>query len=111
MRAALAALALLAGQSWIDRPPDPSWRTGAAGVWAATRELETDGTPVFVYFRTDWCGVCKQMEAGSLSSPKVIEYMRGFAKVSVNPEKGREEKKLAEEYGVRGYPSMFVILP
>lgn len=87
------------------------WRFGPDGHRGALEEQERDGVPVLVYFRTEWCGYCKQLDQKVLAKDKVSEYLAPFAKVQINPEDGPEHRALAEKYGVRGYPTLLVIMP
>ncbi|HKV10897.1 MAG TPA: thioredoxin family protein [Thermoanaerobaculia bacterium] len=85
------------------------WYEGATGYQKAMREAKEDGTPVAVYFYTDWCGYCKQLDEELLSTPGVQEPFRYLVKVKINPEKGFAEQELAERYKVEGYPSFFIL--
>lgn len=85
-----------------------TWYEGATGYQKAMREAREDGTPVAVYFYTDWCGYCRQLDEGLLSQPRVQEPFRYLVKVKINPEQGQAERAIADEYGVSGYPSFFI---
>lgn len=85
------------------------WYEGATGYRKALQEAREDGTPVAVYFYTDWCGYCKQLDQGLLSQPRVQEPFRYLVKVKINPEEGHAERAIANEYGVSGYPSFFIL--
>ncbi|HSK79946.1 MAG TPA: thioredoxin fold domain-containing protein [Thermoanaerobaculia bacterium] len=85
------------------------WYEGATGYRKALQEAREDGTPVAVYFYTDWCGYCRQLDEGLLSTPRVQEPFRYLVKVKINPEKGQAERALADEYRVSGYPSFFIL--
>lgn len=87
------------------------WREGASGHWAAFKDQEKDNAPLFVYFRTEWCSVCKKLDQDALASKKVTEYLETFAKVRINPENGKGEEVLAKEYGVKGYPGLYIVMP
>ncbi len=63
---------------------------------------------MLVYFHTDWCPYCKQLDRDLLSRAQVEATTKFFVKIKINPEKGRAEKILATRYGVTGYPSLFV---
>ncbi|HKV09506.1 MAG TPA: thioredoxin family protein, partial [Thermoanaerobaculia bacterium] len=85
------------------------WYEGATGYQKAMREAREDGTPVAVYFYTDWCGYCQQLDQELLSTPGVQEPFRYLVKVKINPEMGSAEQELAERYKVEGYPSFFIL--
>lgn len=85
------------------------WYEGATGYQKAMREAREDGTPVAVYFYTDWCGYCQQLDEGLLSQPRVQEPFRYIVKVKINPEQGQAERAIADEYRVNGYPSFFIL--
>jgi thiol-disulfide isomerase/thioredoxin len=85
------------------------WYEGATGYRKAMQEAREDGTPVAVYFYTDWCGYCRQLDEGLLSTPRVQEPFRYLVKVKINPEKGQAERAIADEYEVGGYPSFFIL--
>jgi thiol-disulfide isomerase/thioredoxin len=86
-----------------------AWYEGHTGYRKAMQEAEEDGTPVAVYFYTDWCGYCRQLENGLLSKPEVQQPFEYLVKVKINPEQGQEERAIADQYGVTGYPSFFVL--
>ncbi|HEX7295174.1 MAG TPA: thioredoxin fold domain-containing protein, partial [Pyrinomonadaceae bacterium] len=67
------------------------------------------GVPLIVYFYADWCPYCHDLDTQYLPASPVQQYLKGVAKVRINPEHGRPERELANQYGVTGYPSFFVI--
>lgn len=85
-----------------------TWHEGAAGFRQAMQEAEADGLPVAVYFYTDWCPYCRQLNNELLSKEAVVEHFKGVVKVRINPEKGTAERQLANQYKVTGYPSFFM---
>lgn len=87
------------------------WFEGAEGFERAVEEAQRYEKPMFVYFRTDWCGYCKQFERQLLSDQKVIDHMGGVIKVTINPESGDAENQIAMAYRVRGYPAIFMHPP
>lgn len=74
------------------------------GVDQARRE----GKAMAVYFYTDWCPYCRELESELLGRAKVEEFLKYLVKVKVNPEKGARERSLADAYGVGGYPSFYI---
>jgi thiol:disulfide interchange protein len=85
-----------------------TWHEGAAGFREAMKEAEADGLPVAVYFYTDWCPYCRQLSTEILAKPAVEEHMKRVVKVRINPEKGAEERQVANQYKVTGYPTFLI---
>lgn len=84
------------------------WFEGAAGFERAMEEAKQSGKPVLLYFRTDWCPYCKQFERELLSSSEVRDFCEDVIKVTINPEVGAEENRIAAAYSVRGFPAIFM---
>ncbi len=64
--------------------------------------------PVIVFFYTDWCGYCQRFAPTFDKITKSSKMKKNFAVAFVNCEK-EENHKLMEEYGVQGFPTVFVI--
>lgn len=105
--AAVLALLVLAPVAASAGP----WRSGAAGYERALKEQQTSRAPAFVYFRTEWCGYCKKLDAGPLANRDVQDYLAAFERVAINPEDGSREKAISDRFGVKGYPSVYVVMP
>jgi thiol:disulfide interchange protein len=86
-----------------------SWYAGAGGYERAVAEQRASGAPMAVYFYVDWCPYCARMGREILPAREVRQFLDGVVKVRVNPESGAAEAALAEEFGVRGFPSFFVV--
>jgi hypothetical protein len=90
-------------------PVSASWHEGATGFAEAKREQERSGAPMLVYFRTDWCPYCQQLERELLVDNRVERFLRyEVVKVRINPEDGPAEKALADEFGNTGYPAVYL---
>lgn len=85
------------------------WYRGASGYDRALREQKSTNGPVLVYFYTDWCGFCKRLEKDVLASSEFSKRYGSTLKVKLNPEQGSDERRLAEKYGIRGYPTMVIM--
>ncbi len=88
--------------------PDSRWFEGAPGFENGWERAKETKQPVLVYFYTDWCGYCRQLESKLLDHSEVRDFTRYLVKVKINPERGSNERMVADYYGVRGYPSVFV---
>ena len=64
--------------------------------------------PIVVFFYTDWCGFCQRFAPtfDKITKDKAIK--NNYAVAFVNCEKP-ENHKLMEEYGVQGFPTVYVI--
>lgn len=87
------------------------WYQGAEGYDKAVAEYQQTNKPMLVYMTVGWCPYCRQFEKGVLSSPKVREFLKDKIKVSIDPESGARENELASQYGIRGFPSLFLHPP
>jgi len=89
--------------------PEDRWLYGSTG-YARALELQRElNVPLVVYFYTDWCPYCHALDNDYLPAAPVRQYLRGVVKVRINPEHGPAEREIAKRYGVRGYPSFFVM--
>ena len=112
--ALLAAFGAAAALGNDPAPPagfEPArWLQGAEGLFGAIESLkgEQAGSPMVVYFYTDWCGYCRQFERELLGTPAVKKYFEDVLAVRINPESGAQEREIASYYGVSGFPAFFV---
>jgi len=87
------------------------WEEGARGYESALAEAKREALPMIVYFNTEWCPWCRQLNERYLPDSRVSSVLRDFVKVSVNPEDGDRERRLFEQHGGGGYPGFFVAYP
>lgn len=66
------------------------------------------GKPIIVFFYTDWCGFCQRFAPTFDKITKTKDIKKNFAIAFVNCEK-EENHALMQEYGVQGFPTVFVI--
>jgi len=88
-----------------------AWYEGASGYAMAMEKARQDHRAVAVYFYTDWCPYCRQLESELLRTREVEEHLTTVVKVKINPESGAEEGEIARRYGIQGYPSFFIEAP
>jgi thiol:disulfide interchange protein len=108
---AITLLALTAVPSPAFEFETVDWFENAAGFERAVEEAQRYRKPMLVYFRADWCGYCKQFERELLSNQTVIDHVDDVIKVTINPEDGAAENRIAASYRVQGYPAIFVHPP
>ncbi|MCZ6507072.1 MAG: thioredoxin family protein [Acidobacteria bacterium] len=85
-----------------------AWFDDASGYAEAMVEAEKSGTPVLVYFYTDWCPYCRQLNQQILTAGEVQAELGQMLAVRVNAERGPKERSLALQRRVRGYPALFI---
>ncbi len=85
------------------------WYRDAGGYQTAQYEQTRDGTPMLIYFRVDWCPSCRAFDRDVVRASEASPCYRAAVKVIINPDHGAREKQLANQYGVRGYPTILLI--
>lgn len=80
------------------------------GDWAsALAAAKAQDKLIFMDCYTDWCGPCKMMSRDVFPKEQVGAFFnKNFINVKMNMEKG-EGRKLAQQYGVRAYPTLLFI--
>ena len=87
------------------------WAHGASGYDDAIQEAKNEDKPIVIYFHTEWCKWSKKMNQNYLASYDVEYFLNNIPKAEINPDKGSDEKALAEKYHITGYPSFLVFVP
>ena len=86
-----------------------SWGSGVDGYTQANLNHSVTGKPVALFFYTDWCENCEALREQVLATEQVTDYFKNLHPVKINPELGSMENKLAESYGVIGYPTFLLV--
>ena len=97
---------------------------GAESLWmhdfeAAKAKAVKEGKPIFINFTgTDWCGWCIKLEKEVFTKKAFQDYAKeNLILVEVDFPKKKEQtaelkaqnKKLDKEYGVEGYPTLYLL--
>lgn len=87
-----------------------AWRSGAAAFKTAQR-MQGANKGILLYFYADWCPYCRALEKDVLNSRVFEQYARSIVTVRIEAEQGSEQRALAEEYRVTGYPTLLAFVP
>ena len=85
------------------------WHNDASGYQTALEQQGKNGKAIALFFHTDWCSSCKNLRETVLSSNQFTQFAQNLIPVKINPEHGIEERKIADKYGVIGYPTFLII--
>lgn len=76
----------------------------------AVAESKRTGKPIFVDFYTTWCVPCKYLDAVTYKDARFVRESRKWVMIKLDAEKGYNAK-IAQDFNVRGFPSMLFIRP
>ena len=88
-----------------------NWQHGAAGYRLALKEAKEKDSPLIIYFHTSWCGWCEKLDRNYLANGEMEKFLSSIPKVEINPDKGKEENDIFNEFGLTGFPSFLVLTP
>jgi thiol-disulfide isomerase/thioredoxin len=106
----LVLLALYSNTFAASKVPE-GWMNGAANFEKAMQLQKELNVPLVVYFFVDWCPYCNALENEYFPAAAMREYLNSVVKIRVNPELSNTDYELGKAFGIRGYPSFFVIGP
>ena len=72
----------------------------------ALKRAETERKPLLIDITTDWCGWSKKMERETFADSAVQKELRSCILIRLNPEASDANQKIAESFGVDGYPTL-----
>jgi thioredoxin len=80
------------------------------GSWNSALELaKSENKLIFLDVFASWCGPCKKMKAKTFTDKEVGEFFNSnFINVSLDGDT-KEGSKIADQYNVRGYPSLIFV--
>ena len=84
------------------------WHAGS--VKSAFALARSQGTPVLLYWGTDWCPPCSRLKATVFNRPEFIDRSRMFIPVNLDGDDPGAQK-LGEKFDVSGYPTVIVFSP
>ena len=100
---AIAVALLLSGSLYSASADTIKWDSYESGISKAKEKKKK----IFLHFYADWCKYCKIMDQKTFTNQPVINYLNSnFVAIRVNSDK---EKKVAQQYRVRGVPANWFI--
>ena len=89
-----------------DLPPPPAtWQAGPEVYRAAVDA----GQPTLVYFSTEWCHYCKNLDRSVLHDPLVEAALTGVTRVRVNPESSAPASALYQRFRGTYVPLIYFV--
>ncbi len=85
------------------------WLEDAEGHKQAMALQSKFDNQMLIFFYADWNEACQHLWKELLSTSDFKKETAGIVKLRVNPEHGKDEGAVAAKYGLRTYPSTFVI--
>jgi thiol-disulfide isomerase/thioredoxin len=80
---------------------DIAWETDYNTAVSRSRAT---GKPLFIDFYTDWCGVCKRLDAEGFPDPRVQNLARGFVMLRLNAD--GSGAPVARAFDIHSYPTL-----
>ena len=96
---------------WMGAPEykEREWLEDAAGHDAAVELQAKFKTPLLIYFYADWNDDCQFVWEQLLNNIDFKNQTKNIIKLRINPEHGKAEGRLANQYRLRRYPTTMVI--
>ena len=85
------------------------WLEDAAGHKQAMAFQSKYDNQMLIFFYADWNEACEYLWKELLSTSDFKKQTPGIIKLRINPEHGKDEGEIAAKYGLRKYPSTFMI--
>src|SRR5690242_5176148 len=85
-----------------------SWRAGVAGYQTALREQQQSGKPLAIFFYADGCAPCERLDREVLSTDDFQDGLKDAIKVRLNPGRDAALQPVADQFGVRSFPTFVV---
>jgi hypothetical protein len=88
---------------------ESEWLEDSAGHKLAMELQSKYDNQMLIFFHADWNEACEFLWKELLSTSEFKKETAHIIKLMVNPEHGKEEGAVAAKYGLRTYPSTFMI--
>ena len=88
---------------------EKEWLEDSIGHRRALELQSKYDVPMLIHFYADWNDECKVLWDDLLSTSDFTSRTKGFIKLRINPEHGKEEGLLANRYRLRKYPTTMVL--
>ncbi|MBW5410384.1 DUF255 domain-containing protein, partial [Brachyspira hampsonii] len=75
----------------------------------AMKKAKEKNMPIMIDVYTDWCTWCKELDKNTYSHKDVIDAAKKMVSIKLNPETSEEGAKIAQRYGVQGFPTILFI--
>lgn len=113
-------VACVQAQSWLKKEKEPEKTKGWIDNFEqAQKEAEAFKQPIFAFFTgSDWCGWCVRLKKEALDTKEfekfaadnLILFEADFPRAKKISDKVKKQNdELASKYGVRGYPTVFLL--
>jgi len=86
-------------------PREINWQNNLDEAFSMAKR---DARPLMVDFYTDWCGWCKKLDSDVYTDQTIRELSNQFICVKINAD---NNKQAAQQYNVRGYPTIIFLSP
>lgn len=103
----LAATFFVLGTTTAQAEGEIQW---ARNIESALSQAKASGKPVMVYFFTERCEGCRQLEKETYLDGRVTALAEEFVSFKINAGRG-QGPRLARTYGVRGSPNIMFLTP
>jgi hypothetical protein len=85
------------------------WYEGIDGYERALDERDRNTQTLVVYFHAPWCSWCARFRKEYLSHRDMKAFLSDVVRVHIDPENSEAEAELATLFGVRAFPSFYVV--
>lgn len=74
------------------------------------KQAREKGRPVLIDVYANWCVSCRELEALTLSNPKVVSKLEGYSLIEVDVTEGNEsQRKLLKRFNIFGPPAIILV--